>query len=1380
MPKSLPAWWRIRSLILVGLVLAMGASHACGQGWTVLEATDAHLLIEVAVQEPRWQALTPEHGMFSIPGLDDSDLLQAREVPVLRLPVGLPPGGAVTVRAEIAPPRALERRVTELQPLDPRYVPHGDSRRKEADPLGFVQYTPPGWAASQRLTTLTIFPVRADARGHLLFAERLLIEITFSAGDVRTSGAGATFGNLLDRIVINPAQAAHWRGPHGVRRTLTPGDGFATATSPWIRIEIDRPGIYVLVADDLADIGIEYEDVDLTQLRLFCGSAEALPESTGVADLEAWMSPCALLLEDDGDGIWDAETRVYFMGHGPDGWGRHLGIAETEDDRYFKHPYANHFTYWLCWGGDFTESELTWIQREETTLTTSRPAYSTGRRRTHVEANSIYDDRPRDPGVPWERFYYTQIMASTVGSGATITMRLPGLVAGDAPNIRTALWGRTWVANFSPDHSALISVNDETLATAEWDNLDREIVSVSKVLTAETNRVKIEVPRRDNGQGGFVNDQIYLDWLEADYDGVLSAENDSLAFFVAAEVADSGRFHITDLEHADGWLLFEISDPRNPLLIEPQISAEGAAYAADFQFEPTGAVAEFVLLRGANAGRPRRVSVPDWNVPGLREATEIGPVDYVIVAGRDLIAAANTLAAHRTATFHGASGDTVMPGRVLCVTVDQVFDEFSWGQRDPAAVRNLLVYIRDLWPTLGISSDLSHLVLFGDANYDPRNYNDAKSDVVPTHFYWHAADQYDPDWEPSFSEDDWFGILDGPDDVLLDVAVGRLPVSSTAEAEAVVAKIIKNETAPPVGEWRTRLLFAADDICQSYANDAIGWGHMRQTEALSDTSTAPADAQQHKLYLYEYGHECRYERKPETSRDLMDSLEKGALLFNFIGHGSEVQLADERLLELSNISSMANTDKPFLMITASCAVGKFAHGGDGISLAAMRLANRGALAVVSASCSALSGPNSRMNKRIIQELFPEQSILYPVAIGPAVMGGKLSSESGDRLNNRRYTLLGDPASRFATPANEIELVVAQPAGAMSSPDTLLRATVTQLTGTIRDLSGLPRSDFNGQVTLSVYDSDLIRTSLEVGSIDYWLPGARIYSNEVEVTAGTFVDEFFVPTALRSGLRGVARIFAYAIEDDGGGDAAGARTDLHIDERSAAIDDTLGPTITLAWGDPGAAIEEGSLLEAHLEDESGIYVTMLSPSRSVVLTVEDAHGRVLHAADLAGAVTFGSDFREATLSYALAGELPAGEPLKLVLEASDNVGQRGSATLDFVFSGVSTTDGRLLSRAYNLPNPVDPAAVGSEKTRFLVELARTADLEIALYTVSGRKIRTLEGHSLSPNEAATEGLPWDGRDEDGDWVANGLYFYRVIARDGGGVRAELIERLIVAR
>ncbi|MBM3316921.1 MAG: hypothetical protein FJY75_03620, partial [Candidatus Eisenbacteria bacterium] len=226
-------------------------------------------------------------------------------------------------------------------------------------------------------------------------------------------------------------------------------------------------------------------------------------------------------------------------------------------------------------------------------------------------------------------------------------------------------------------------------------------------------------------------------------------------------------------------------------------------------------------------------------------------------------------------------------------------------------------------------------------------------------------------------------------------------------------------------------------------------------------------------------------------------------------------------------------------------------------------------------------------------------------------------------------------------------------------------------------------------------------------------------------------------------------------------------------REPAPGDTLGPVIVLQWEAPGETPRAGSRLTAELTDDSGIYVAGLAPPRSVVWTVEDLHGRLLVAEDLAGRVDFGEDYRSATVAFELPAALPGGEPLTLALEASDNLGRRSRASLDFVFGG-AVSPGPLLGLVYNMPNPTEGG------TRFFFEIGRDADVGVDIYTATGRKIVTLPGDRFTPARAREVGIHWDGRDADGDRLANGLYFYRVAARDAAGRREERVERLAVLR
>jgi len=79
--------------------------------------------------------------------------------------------------------------------------------------------------------------------------------------------------------------------------------------------------------------------------------------------------------------------------------------------------------------------------------------------------------------------------------------------------------------------------------------------------------------------------------------------------------------------------------------------------------------------------------------------------------------------------------------------------------------------------------------------------------------------------------------------------------------------------------------------------------------------------------------------------------------------------------------------------------------------------------------------------------------------------------------------------------------------------------------------------------------------------------------------------------------------------------------------------------------------------------------------------------------------------------------------------------------------------RAMHLLQNQPNPFSPV------TRIAFELRQEGPAVLRVYTISGRLVRTLvEGVS----SAGLSSVPWDGRDEAGQLVASGVYFYVLTA------------------
>lgn len=90
---------------------------------------------------------------------------------------------------------------------------------------------------------------------------------------------------------------------------------------------------------------------------------------------------------------------------------------------------------------------------------------------------------------------------------------------------------------------------------------------------------------------------------------------------------------------------------------------------------------------------------------------------------------------------------------------------------------------------------------------------------------------------------------------------------------------------------------------------------------------------------------------------------------------------------------------------------------------------------------------------------------------------------------------------------------------------------------------------------------------------------------------------------------------------------------------------------------------------------------------------------------------------------------------------------------------------------NFPNPF------SEHTDFTFFLTKNAErLSIKIYTIAGRLIRTMEEFHLEPGFCQ---IHWDGRDQDGDEIANGVYLYKVIARSSSE-QVETLGKLVMMK
>ncbi len=342
--------------------------------------------------------------------------------------------------------------------------------------------------------------------------------------------------------------------------------------------------------------------------------------------------------------------------------------------------------------------------------------------------------------------------------------------------------------------------------------------------------------------------------------------------------------------------------------------------------------------------------------------------DYVVIGPRAFVAAAEPLINHR------AEQGLVSKG----VAIEDVYVEFGHGESTPEAIRNFLEYAYHQWR----APSLRYVVLLGDGSYDYKDYgelgrpNPVPPLMVKTSYLWTASD-------PTLA------AVNG-DDLLPDVALGRLPAATVEDVHTMVKKILAWESNDYGLDGPAVLVADNPDIAGDFVADA---------EAAA--RRLPAGTEVTRIYLSELGASA-------TKARIIDAFDSGASLMSYTGHGGIHLWADENLFNTGQLSSLAPQERQPLLLTMNCLNGYFHFPYFG-SLAEelVKAENKGAIAAFSPSGLSLNTPAQRFHQAMLDELYSGRH----VRLGDAVLGAQEAYvETGafpELLSI--YHLFGDPA-----------------------------------------------------------------------------------------------------------------------------------------------------------------------------------------------------------------------------------------------------------------------------------------------------------------------------------------------------------------------------------
>ncbi|MDZ7305328.1 MAG: type IX secretion system sortase PorU, partial [candidate division KSB1 bacterium] len=900
-------------------------------------------------------------------------------------------------------------------------------------------------------------------------------------------------------------------------------------------------------------------------------------------------------------------------------------------------------------------------------------------------------------------------------------------------------------------HTLTLNYDKQDLVTWQIPGSSRpQIYNVDKLGGLANGDNEILLTYRGSGDAG----QLYIDYFELAYDRQLKM-SEGMLIFNGRVGAGPFAYTLNNAEVNSLWL-FEVSDFSNVTRLSTQnLQVAGTQVT----FADAGSVGKIprryiaaVPTAFKSVGTITRDEASSWRSPDHA-------ADMIVITHEDFLRLNKSTGRDEGPLAKFAELRKNKPAEerldVEVVNIQDVFDEFSCGLYDPVAIRDFLKYAYENWqrPPLFV-------MLVGDGDYDPKNLiNKSDKNWIPT---YHTTEL---DEIGNRVTDSWFTYVAGNDEIM-DMAIGRIPGRSMSEIEAYIDKIIQYETKRAFGAWRnTAIMVADDEFGQGVIPSSIETVHIMDTEMLIRRYT-PSYFDLKKIYLTEFpavqSASISGVRKPAATEAFLRLVNNGALLINYAGHGNSEVWAHERLLNLAtDFNQIQNGERQALWIAATCTFGKYdIPDKQSFSEQLVLAAGRGAIAVLATARDVYASQNASLNQQYYRYLF-ENSRQISARIGTAMVLARI--QTGATVNDEKFHVLGDPSLRIAIPRYNASIT-------SLTPDTIKALTVMTVRGKVqRDGADWP--DFNGTLRLEALDSRREVTYRSPGGFDllYSLPGNSLFRGEAAVKNGNFVVQFFVPKDITyGGTAGRINLYFFDNTVDGNG----FRDNLFVGGTAGNIVDRTGPNINIGFVgvdnfQPGGLVGANPVLRAAISDSiSGVNITGEIGHKITLVLDGQNEGRI----DITNLFNYDKgSYTHGTVIYPL-GDLSEGRHT-VEIKAWDNLNNSNTAAVDFVIRPQNRLS---LAEVMNYPNPF------RSRTTFTFELNFDAEVRIKIFTLSGRLIRTLE---MPEGHAGFNMLDWDGRDEDGDELANGVYLYKIIATQLQGEtasRAEEIGKLVVAR
>jgi len=1101
------------------------------------------------------------------------------------------------------------------------------------------------------------------------------------------------------------------------------------ANGSWFKFSVDTTGVFKIDKTLLQQIGISTNNLNPKKIHIYGNGGNLLPEFNGDFRYDD-LQETAIYVEGEEDNSFDTNDYILLYAKGPHSWEVDIN---TNNVSHKQNIYSDKAYYFI------TVNDNNGKRIQSASSVTGSPVTQL----TSFNDYIFYENETTNLFAAGRKWLGEDF---SVENQQTFQLPFPNSVQNEPLNIKVRA-----VAVSGITSSMQVNVNSQDLF-----NLNFGAISSGSTLASDragsesiTNSSAIVDVSLNYNNGGNPSARAYLDFIEVSGKKQLIAGNFQFSFrsFEAANTSGIVEYQIQNSQNI--FQIWEVSDPTNVSNIANESSS------TIFSFKVNGGdLKEYIAIHQNDFYIPEAVSnarVENQNLHALKD------INYLLITSNEFVEQAQ-----RIANYHiENSGLTAK-----VVILDEIYNEFSSGSKDITGIRDFIKHIYETNST--DDAKLKYVCFFGDASYDYKDRIIANNNIVPVYL----SDQ-SYNLASSYVTDDFFGMLENSEGTMssshsIDVATGRIPVSTQQQATDVVNKILRDYNVDSFGDWRNTVTLLADDI-DANSDISIQPG----VEIIADDIKVNKPVFNiNKIYAdaYVQQNSSGGERYPTVKAAITTAIETGTLVFDYFGHGGEDGFAQERFLDIPQVKGFDNENTLPLFITVTCEFSRF-DNPTRISAGEFSFWNTtgGAASMITTTREVFISVGQAFNKRLM-------AILLEFNNEDLTIAESLVKTKNNYSNFQKFFIyyFGDPVKKLAIPKPNIRITKMNGVNITQSLDTLKALSKVSFEGVITDNLNNILTDFNGNLSTTVYDKPIDKSTLDndnFGIVEVFdSQESKLFRGLASVENGNFSFEFIVPRDVKIAY-GKGKLSFYAT--DATFDKSGFNSDVIVGGiNENAPEDTIGPEIQLFMNDEsfldGANTNASPNLIAKLADLSGINTSVTAVDHDIVGILDGDESNPIILNDFYQ--TELDDFTSGKVVFRLR-DLSVG-PHTLKLKAWDTYNNSSETILNFVV--VSDTN-ISLDNVLNYPNPF------VNYTEFWFNHNKpneSLQVQVQIFTISGKLIKTIN-QQVQTTGNLSRNISWNGLDDFGNRIGKGVYVYKLkVTSTVSNISSEKYEKLVI--